>query len=1144
MQEAYRLAFRPLPLDQRDGQSLCGSKAVRMQPNDPGDKATRRCPRCQQTNPVKATFCATCGAPQHRDARPSAVPAPIATQALSSPAEVAHTNAPTLLEAERRQLTVVFCDLVASTPLAEALDPEALREVMHAYYTTCRGVIQPLSGHIAQYLGDGLLIYFGYPQAHEDDAQRAVRAGLGVISAMDALNARLEQSHGVRLAMRIGIHTGLVVIGGETQPGALEPLALGITPNIAARLQGLAAPDTVVISGATEALVQGHFLVDDIGVQTLSGLSTPLELFRVLREHTPRSRLETASAQGLTVFVGRDPEIALLRQRWASVQSGQGQVVVISGEAGIGKSRLVNVVRDEIATGDYTLFECRTSPYFQHSALFPVVDLIQYRLDWSLDESPRAKLDKLEALLRQYRPPLDETVPLFATLLGLPLTDTHYVPSQLSAEGQRQQLFTTFVSMILEQAERQPVLFILEDLHWSDPSTQALLSLLIEHAAGASLMLLLTSRPGFNPPWASRAHLTPLALHRLPRTQIERMMTHVTGGVPLPAPLIDQLVEKTDGVPLFIEEMTKTVLESGHLRETDGQFTLTNAMTEVMIPASLQDSLMARLDHLDTAKGVAQIASVIGRRFPYALLQPISDLDERVLQSELQRLVDAKLVFQYGVLPHATYMFKHALIQDAAYRSLLNTSRQHYHQRIAEVLQTRFAAAVEIRPELLAYHFTEAGIVETAIPIWLRAGRNAIQRSAYPEAIAHLNTGLGLLPRLSEGSVRLDIELALQLALGSALMATHGYAAPEVKHTYTRARQLCQDIGESPRSLQALSGLQAFYMMHGELQTARELGEQCLDLAQRQSDPVRLLQGRYGLAATLFFQGELSRAHALFEQNIKRARPQHYHPQALQDPGVACLTYSALTLWMFGYPDRAVERGQAALTLAQTLSHPYSITLAQFWLAELHDFRGEWQTVQAIIEANNALAKEYALPFWGAMGDVVQGLIQAELGDAEAGLAQASQGFDLYCSLGTLLGHTRFYEMLATIYQRAGQIPAGLEAIEKALATVQTTGERWNEVNILRRKGELLLQASPQKGVDNCHAMAEACLHQAIERARAQEAKSLELRATMSLCRLWQQQDKTADAHQLLTAIYGWFTEGFDTADLQEAKLLLADLQA
>ncbi len=1170
-----------------------------MAPKDPVDtnghdhQATRRCPICRHPNLARALFCNACGAPQSHDPAPAPRRSATAAEKPPGPAEVTQTNPASLLEAERRQLTVMFCDLVASTPLAEALDPESLREVMHAYYTTCRDVVQPLAGHIAQYLGDGLMIYFGYPQAHEDDAQRAVRAALGILSAMRALNDDLQQTYRAQLAIRIGIHTGLVVVGGEAQPGAQTPLALGITPNIAARLQELAKADTVLISAATETLIQGYFVLDDLGLQTLSGLSAPLQVFQVLRESMAQSRLEAASTYGLTAYVGRAPEITLLRQRWASVQAGQGQVVVISGEAGIGKSRLVNLARDDIAVGDYTLFECRTSPYHQHSALHPVVDLLERWLGWDVDAPADEKLNQLEALLSRYRPPLDETVPLFAPLLAIPLPEARYAPRQLPPERQRQQLFKTFVAMILEQAERQPVLFILEDLHWSDPSTLDVLSLLIEHAVGCpktpfakflpsfwpqstlecqrllgfglgqrskkwarpmgcfgrpkhavatSLMLLLTSRPEFAPPWAVRSHLTPLALNRLPRSQIERMVDHVAGGLALPAELLDQLVEKTDGVPLFIEEMTKTVLESGNLRQTDGQYRLTEPLTAVNIPTSLQDSLMARLDRLDTVKGVVQIASVIGRRFSYTLLQPIAGLDDAVLQQALRRLVEANLLFQRGVLPHATYTFKHALIQDAAYQSLLKSSRQHYHQRIAEVLQTHFAATVESQPELLAHHFTEAGMTAAAIPHWLSAGRYAIQRSAYVEAVAHLTTGLNLISTLPETPERLDRELALQLRLGSALIAAHGFAAPAVKQTYERARQLCHEIGETPQSLRALSGLQAFYLVSGELQTARELGEQCVELAQRQRDPVRLLQSRYGLGAALLFQGELTRAHTLFEQNRQPSRTQQDHPHTLHDPGVACLTYSALTLWMFGYADGAVERGREALHIAQTLSHPYSITLAQFWLAELHEFRGEWQTAQQLIEANQALAKASALPFWTAMGNVVQGLLQAELGHVESGLDQASRGFDTYRSLGTLIGHTRVYEILATIRQRAHQIEEGQEAIEQALTTMHLTGERWNEVNILRRKGELLLLASPQGRETDQHAQAETCFHQAIKHAQNQRAKSLELRATMSLCRLWQRQGKPSDARQRLISIYEWFTEGFDTADLREAKSLLDDL--
>ena len=592
-------------------------------------------------------------------------------EAPPSPVPPVPQVAPPPPDAERRQLTVLFCDLVDSTQLAGQLDPEDYRQVVRTYQSTAAQVIQRFDGHIAQYLGDGLLVYFGYPQAHEDDAQRAVHTGLALVEAIEALHPRLERDTGVRLAVRVGMHTGLVVVGEVGGGQRQEQLALGDTPNLAARIQSLAAPNTVVISAATQRLVEGYFTCIDLGTHTLKGVATPQPVRRVVRASGAQTRLEVAARRGLSPLVGRESEVTLLQERWAQVKEGLGQVVLLHGEAGIGKSRLAQVLKEHVAGDAHTRIECRSSPYYQHTAWYPITDLCERAWQLARDDTPETRLGKVEQALRLYRLNLAETVPLFATLLALSLPADRYPPLTLSPQRQRQKTLETIQAMVLDQAERQPVLFILEDVHWLDPTTLELLGLLVEQAPTMRVLLLLTGRPTFQSPWEPRSYVTHTTVSRLTRPQVERLVVHVAGGKPLPSVILQQLVDKADGVPLFVEEMTKTVLESGLLRRQRWPLRADRASPALAIPATLHDSLMARLDRLGAAKGVAQLGATIGRQFAYELLQAVSPLDEATLQQGLRQLVEAELVYQRGAPPQATYTFKHALIQDAAYQSLL-----------------------------------------------------------------------------------------------------------------------------------------------------------------------------------------------------------------------------------------------------------------------------------------------------------------------------------------------------------------------------------------------------------------------------------------------------------------------------------------
>jgi class 3 adenylate cyclase/predicted ATPase len=1042
-------------------------------------------------------------------------------------------------EAERRQLTVLFCDLVDSTVLASQLDPEEWREVVRAYQDTCAKVIARFEGHIAQYLGDGLLVYFGYPLAHEDDAARAVRAGLGIVAAMGQLNIRLER--GVHLAVRLGCHTGLVVVGEVGGGPRQEQLALGETPNLAARLQGIAGPNTLVISTATIQLLGGFFACQALGTHLLKGFAQPLAVYRVLSESMARSRLEAVGSTGLTPLVGREQEVGLLRERWAQVKDGLGQVVLLSGEAGIGKSRLVQVLTAQVASEPQAwLTPCQCSPYYQHTALYPMIDLLErVVLRVAREESPQQKLTKLEGFLVQYGLPLAKAVPLFASLLSLPLTG-NYVPLAVSPEQQKQQTLHALLTITLRIAAQQPLLFIMEDLHWVDPTTLELLSLLVDQGPTACILALFTCRPDFSPPWTGRAHLTQVTLNRLPRRQAAEMTSQVAHRKALPPEVVAQVVAKTDGVPLFVEELTKMVLESGWLQERAERYELTGPLPQLAIPTTLHDSLMARLDRLGAVKAMAQLGATLGREFSYEWLLAVSPWDAGTLQRGLHQLVAAEFLYQRGVPPQATYVFKHALIQEAAYQSLLRSTRQRYHQQIAQVLETRFPETAETQPELVAHHYTEAGLSAQAIPYRQRAGQHASDRSANVEAISHLSTGIELLQTLPETPEHTQQALTLHIALGAALQIAKGHAAPEVEHAYTQARALCQQVGETPELVPVLFGLWRFYVLRPALHTARELGETMLRLAQRTDDPTLAVMAHWALGLTWLWLGALPAARQHLEEAIARYTPDQRRVLVFRvgnEPGVPCRLYVAMILWVLGYPTQALARLHEALAWPPELSHPFSLAVGRCLAATASQFRRDVPAAHEHAEAAVALATEHGIPLWAAYGTSIRGWALAMQGQGKEGLAQIRQGIAAWRATGAAVFVPYLSTLLADVSAHLGHTNDGLQALAEAHTLMEQHEERYWEAEIARLRGVLLLR---QPGTPQ--AEAETWLRRALDVARRQQAKSLELRATMSLSRLWQQQGQQDKARELIAPIYGWFTEGFDTADLQEAKALLEEL--
>lgn len=1070
-----------------------------------------RCKRCRFVNPPGVRFCGDCGAR-------------LADQAVA--------DADDASEAERRQLTVLFCDLIDSVGLSRRLDPEDYRELLQHYRDTCTRVFHHYEGTQIRYVGDGIRVYFGYPRAHEDDAERAVRAGLEVIAAIDSLNRLAGESWTGRLAVRIGIATGLVVAGWLNAEGRHESEAVGETPNLAARLQSLAPPGAVVVGDSTRRLLGRLFEIRDLGSHELKGFAEPVRAWQAIEAQARHSRFEATRSLD-TPLVGRSAELARLRQNWDLACVGQGRVVQISGEAGLGKSRLARALRERLTAHHRLLYQC--SPYHRNSALYPVVTQLEYAAGMCANDSAAERLDKLSGLIRRSNASPDTLLPVLATLLSIP-SEGLYAPPQLSAQRLKERTFAALIELMLALAAAQPLLLIFEDLHWIDPTSEEALGRAIGAMRQARVLMLFTHRPDYQPPWSGMAHVETLQLERLDVNQTRELIERLAGSRRLPRSILDQLVRRSDGIPLFTEELTRTILEQSVLEAQPGRTGAADELQYLEVPASLKDSLMARLDQLGEAKTVAQLGAAIGRSFSFELLAALISQPEPVLRDALGRLEAANLIQKRAANGESGYMFRHALFQEAANDSLLHSRRQRMHLRIAEVMERDFPALWTNRPELLALHYSESRRPEKAVDYWLQAGRLASGRSADREAIHHLRQGLLSLDSLTDSEWRRQKRLELLIALGPPLITTEGPGSIAVRDTYQEALALCERLPESSLHFTALWG---WWRRSRNFVTKAETARRLLSLAKRLRDPGLILQAHHALWATCFVLGEQRRCQRHIEQGLSLYHSGDYrHHSAIyagHDAAVCGEGEQALTDWLLGRPDLARLHAVKALRLARRLKHAGSIVHALDYAATLYAC-GLQQPVLAERRARALLRYSEAqeFPDYRARAQVFLGWALAGAGDYATGIATLQQGLSIQEDTGTIEDFPIFLELLAEVFLLSGQHEAAREALDRGQAIAGELAVRLWDAELRRCWGELLLAGQDAAG-------AETQFQQALEIARQQQTRSLSLRAAIALARLYRDQGEAPRGLSILSPIYQAFSEGLDSPDLRRARELLSE---
>jgi class 3 adenylate cyclase/tetratricopeptide (TPR) repeat protein len=1001
---------------------------------------------------------------------------------------------PAASAAERRQLTIMFCDLVGSTALSARLDPEDLRDLIREYHASASAEIRRYDGFVAKLSGDGIMAYFGYPQAHEDDAERAVLAGLAIVDAVRSVRPPADAGPGAELVVRIGVATGNVVVGDLVGESVSERWAVvGETPNLAARLQAVAEPNSLVVSARTRQLAPGGFRYHSLGLRELKGLPSAVEIWQVTGKKATQSRFDAVHGKVLTPMIGREQELELLQRCWRRATAGEGQVVVIRGEPGIGKSRITQCFYESIENEPHRRLYFQCSPYHVDSALHPVISQIEHAAKLSSGDDAETKHRKLEALLGLREGDRGEALSLIASLLSIP-ADGKRPKLALDPQEQRKKTLAVLLARLEAMTREAPLVCIVEDLHWIDPSTLDLLRMVVDRASRLRLLLIITSRPEFEAPWRPGRHVTEIQPPRMTAHRVKEIVAGVTVGKALPDELLSQIVAKADGVPLFVEELTKTVLDAGVLSEDENRYVLAGSLPKLAIPTTLHDSLMARLDRLPAEKSVAQIAAVIGRAFDYELLSAVAGLPKEELTRALARLEEAELIFQREPPPTPSFEFKHALIQDAAYQSQLKSVRRTHHESIARALEQRFPLIASTQPELIAHHYTEAGCVDQALKGWMRAGTRANERSANVEALRHFERALQLLPRIESAEERARQELPLQLARGMTLTAVEGYATPAVEHAYARALELCQEVGSDPQKFAALFGSWRIAITRPDLGQARTLAVRLLELAQRLKAGELILTAHGTVGITFIFLGEPAAAEESLRQVIALYDPVAHRALAIkagQDPGIASMMYLALGLWLRGRTDEALDQYRHALERARALDHPFTLGYTLHVASIIEHCVGNLTALRERAIELEQLSAEKNFAQLHAGASVFLGLCDAEQ-ERSGSIARIEQGIaDYQASSG--LNVPYFRGILGHACGRSGELERGLAAIDEALASTDATQVRWYRPELLRLKAELLSRrAAAESDI-------RACFERALVNAREQGALSWERKALATM---------------------------------------------
>ena len=1029
----------------------------------------------------------------------------------------------------------MFSDLVGSTALSARMDPEDLREVISAYQKCVAETVQRFGGFVAKYMGDGVLIYFGYPQAHEDDAERAVRAGLELVAAVSDLKTKAA------LRTRVGIATGLVVVGDLIGSGASQEQAVvGETPNLAARLQGIAEPNTVVIAESTRKLLGNLFELEDLGAKDLKGIAGPARAWVALRPGSAEGRFEALHGSGLTALVGREEELELLLRRWSRAKAGEGQVVLLSGEAGIGKSRLTAALLERLAAEPHTRLRYFCSPQHTDSAFYPIIGQTERAAGFAHDDTAQVRLDKLDAVLGQTSTSKQDAA-LFAEMLSLP-NDGRYPTLEMAPQQRRQKTLEALTAQLEALSRQKPVAMIFEDAHWADPTSLEAFGRVVDRIRTLGVLLIVTYRPEFEAPWIGRPHVTAIILNRLGGREIATIIDSITGNKLLSPSARQDIIERTDGIPLFVEEMTKAVLEA------EGEALRTAATVPspaLAVPASLHASLMARLDRLGPAKEVAQVGAVIGREFSHALLAAVARKAERELDTTLDLLIQAGLLFRQGVPPDASYLFKHALVQDAAYSTLLREARRALHARIAGTLETQFPDVAESQPELLARHCTEAGLIEKAAGLWGKAGQRSLERSALLEAVEQITLALDQIAALPSTPELRRKEIELQVVLITPLIHVKGYTATETKAATERAHLLierAESLGEGPEPLLLFSilfGVWVTKLNEANLTACRDLATQFLALAEKQNSTAPVLMAHRIMGQSLGFSGDIVEARAHYDKGIKLYDPAEHGPLTTRfghDALVVMLSFRSGALWLLGYPDAALRDSDDAVNIARTMGQAATLMIALYTTAQRDMRRGAYSAGMSRALELSALAGEKGAT-WKVNADALQGCALAVSGNASEAVQLITSSVSIMHSKGARLSTPFWLSHLAIAHADLGQFDDAWRCIGGAIRAMETTTEREFEAEVYRIAGEIALLSSELDA-----AKAEGYFQRALAAARQQQAKSWELRAAMSMARLWRDQGKPQQARELLAPVYGWFTEGFNTLDLKEAKALVDEL--